>query len=323
MFNEDNETVETTDTEATAEASEPVEAAEPVESAEPVEAVETAPVEADPEPIEEAPAVFDWNGEFDSLRSAEWMQNLEPEMRTALLDGIEGKYQNWQRGYTNKYQDLAKQRRDAEELMKEVREQEVKVQRWLHGDIDPMVQKQKEIDELKVAHRAALNALRKEAETAHEKAMRAHGAELENAAKERDTAMRQYQEVHQQLETFQNNQVEVQVDQLENWLTTEAKDVYDNDDAFDKFCELARANFTPEDAIKMVRAIYPPPAPPPEPEPEPPPPEPEPVPEGIKLMNMGPDTASGTQGGDPRSFEEMMEALRKTAMTEHELLLRS
>ena len=73
----------------------------------------------------------------------------------------------------------------------------------------------------------------------------------------------------------------------------------------------------------MVRAIYPPPAPPPEPEPEPPAPEPEPVPEGIKLMNMGPDTASGTQGGDPRSFEEMMEALRKTAMTEHELLLRS
>ena len=140
MFNEDNETVETTDTEATAEASEPVEAAEPVE------AVETAPVEADPEPIEEAPEVFDWNGEFDSLRSAEWMQKLEPDMRKALLDGVEGKYQNWQRGYTNKYQDLAKQRREAEELMKEVREQEVKVQRWLHGDIDPMVHKQKEID---------------------------------------------------------------------------------------------------------------------------------------------------------------------------------
>ena len=40
-------------------------------------------------------------------------------------------------------------------------------------------------------------------------------------------------------------------------------------------------------------------------------------------MNMGPDTASGTEGGDPRSFEEMMDALRKTAMTEHELLLRS
>ena len=248
------------------------------------------------------------------------MQNLEPEMRNALLEGIEGKYQNWQRGYTNKYQDLAKQRRQAEELMKEVRDQEIKVQRWLHGDIDPMVQKQKEIDELKVAHRAALTALRREAEEAHEKAMRAHGAEMEAAASERDKYMRQYQEVHQQMEQFQESQVEVQVDQLEHWLTTEAKDVYDNDDAFDKFCELAKANFTPEDAVKMVRAIYPPPAPP---EPEPPAPEPEPVPEGIKLMNMGPDTASGTEGGDPRSFEEMMDALRKTAMTEHELLLRS
>ena len=150
--------------------------------------------------------------------------------------------------------------------------------------------------------------------------MSSHGAELEAAATARDQALRQYQEVNAQLEQFHDNQVEVQVDQLENWLTSTAKDVYDNDAAFDRFCELAKANITPEDAVKMVRALYPPPAPEPvvEPEPEP---EPEPVPEGMKLMNMGPDTASGTEGGDPRSFEEMMDALRKNAMIEQQLLL--
>ena len=321
MLNEDNEAVDeavATETDAAPESSVEVEAV--ADTPEPVEAADVTPVEAEEEI--DVPDVLDWNGEMEALREADWVQKLEPEMRRAVLEGIEGKYQNWQRGYTNKYQDLAKQRRSAEDLMKEVREQEVKVQRWLHGDIDPMVAKQREIDELKIAHRSALQTLRREAEEAHEKAQNSHGSALETAAKERDNALRQYQEVNQQLEKFQESQTELQVDSLEKWLTAEASDVYDNDDAFDKFCELARANFTPEEAVKMTRALYPPPAPEPTPEPEVVP-EPEPVPEGIKLMNMGPDTASGTEGGDPRSFEEMMESLRKTAMVENELILRS
>ena len=319
MLNEDNEAVDeavATETDAAPESSVEVEAV--ADTPEPVEAADVTPVEAEEEI--DVPDVLDWNGEMEALREADWVQKLEPEMRRAVLDGIEGKYQNWQRGYTNKYQDLARQKRSAEDLMKDVREQEVKVQRWLHGDIDPMVAKQREVDELKVAHRSALQTLRREAEEAHEKASNSHGTSLETAAKERDNALRQYQEVNQQLEKFQESQTELQVDSLEQWLTAEASDVYDNDDAFDKFCELARANFTPEDAVKMTRALYPPPAPEPTPEPDP---EPEPVPEGIKLMNMGPDTASGTEGGDPRSFEEMMESLRKTAMVENELILRS
>jgi hypothetical protein len=321
MLNEDNEAVDeavATETDAAPESSVEVEAV--ADTPEPVEAADVTPVEAEEEI--DVPDVLDWNGEMEALREADWVQKLEPEMRRAVLEGIEGKYQNWQRGYTNTYQDLAKQRRSAEDLMKEVREQEVKVQRWLHGDIDPMVAKQKEVDELKIAHRSALQTLRREAEEAHEKAQNSHGSALETAAKERDNALRQYQEVNQQLEKFQESQTELQVDSLEKWLTAEASDVYDNDDAFDKFCELARANFTPEEAVKMTRALYPPPAPEPTPEPEVVP-EPEPVPEGIKLMNMGPDTASGTEGGDPRSFEEMMESLRKTAMVENELILRS
>ena len=74
----------------------------------------------------------------------------------------------------------------------------------------------------------------------------------------------------------------------------------------------------------MLRGIYPKEVEATEPEPAPEPePEPEPVPDGMKLMNMGPDTAAATEGGDPRSFEEIMDGLRKTAMIEQELLLRN
>ena len=326
MWNEDNEAVETASTEATTEAAPAVEASEPVETVD-VSASETQ--EVTPVTVEEeveVPDVFDWNGEYESLHSSGWVKQLDENLRDSVLKGIQDKYQNWQRGYTNKYQELAKQRKEVDELLKEVRENEIRVQRWMNGDVNPMVEKQREIDEMKVAHRAALKALRREAETAHEKAIRTHGEAMEQAARERDQALQQYQQINEKFQTFENQQVETQVDALEGWLVAEHKDIYDNDEAFDEFCLLARANIAPERAIKMVRANYPSPEPEVAPEPAPAPvpePEPEPVPEGMKLMNMGPDTAAATEGGDPRSYQEMMESMRKAAMIENELILRS
>ena len=100
-------------------------------------------ISADPTPTEtvesesseesetlDLPDVFDWNGEVDSLQSADWFGKLDESLRDPLIKGIESKYQNWQRGYTNKFQDVAKQRREAENLLKEVKEQELRVQRW-------------------------------------------------------------------------------------------------------------------------------------------------------------------------------------------------
>lgn len=322
MWNEDNEAVETVSAEAApeggSEAAVETSAPEPVDLApEPIE--EVTPVEVEEEI--EVPEVFDWNGEFDSLRSADWLHGLNDNQRDAILKGVEDKYQNWQRGYTGKYQELAKQRREADDMLKEVRDQEVRVQRWLNGDINPMVEKQREVDEMKVAHKAALRALRREAEEAHEKAVRSHGAKMEEAARERDKAVQEYKQVQTQMETFENQQTESQVDALEKWLIKEHNDIYDNDEAFDEFCDLARANVPPERAIQMLRGIYPKEVVAPEPEPVPEP-TPEPVPDGMKLMNMGPDTAAATEGGDPRSFEDIMDGLRKSAMIEQELLLR-
>ena len=327
MWNEDNEAVETVSADAAPEGGSEAEvetsASEPMDvAADTTEDV--TPVEVEEEPEVEVPEVFDWNGEFESLRSAGWLRGLDEDKRDAILKGVEEKYQNWQRGYTGKYQELAKQRREAEEMLKEVRDQEIRVQRWLNGDINPMVEKQREIDELKIAHKATLRALRREAEEAHEKAVRTHGQSMEQAAKERDEALKRYAEVQQQMEQFENQQTESQVDALEKWLISEHNDIYENDTAFDEFCELARANIPPERAIQMLRCIYPKEVEATEPEPAPEPePEPEPVPDGMKLMNMGPDTAAATEGGDPRSFEEIMDGLRKTAMIEQELVLRN
>jgi hypothetical protein len=313
MWNEDNEAVETVAAEAAPEGG----------SEAPVETVDSEPVEVSAEPVEdvtpveveeeiEVPEVFEWNGEFESLKSSDWVQGLDKNIRDTLLNGVEEKYQNWQRGYTGKYQEVAKQRRQAEELMAEVRDQEVRVQRWLNGDVNPMVEKQREIDELKVAHKAALRALKKDAEDAHEKAVRTHGEAMEQAASERDNALKQYQQLNERIQEIEKSEVESQVDALEKWLVTEHNDIYKNDKAFEEFCTLARAEIAPDRAIQMVRALYPLEVKP----------EPEPVPEGMKLMNMGPDTAAATEGGDPRSYNEIMESLRKNALVEQELLLR-
>ena len=291
-------------------------------------------ISADPEPTEtvesessdesetlDIPDVFDWNGEVDSLQSADWFGKLDESLRDPLIKGIESKYQNWQRGYTNKFQDVAKQRREAENLLKEVKEQELRVQRWLHGDVDPMVEKQKEVDNMKVAHQAAIQALRNEAQDAHEKATHLHGEALVEAQRERDSALDQMKGFQTQVDAIEAKQVETQVDHLEKWLTTEASDVYENDEAFDLFCKMVDSGHKPETVVAMVRAVHPPPQREvvPEPEPEP---VPEPVPQGMKLMNMGPASAEATEGGDPRSYDEMMENMRKNAMIEQELLLR-
>ena len=257
MWNEDNEAVETVSADAAPEGGSeaPVETSdtESVDvAADTIE--EVAPVEVEEEPQEEieVPQVFDWNGEFDSLRSSDWIQAVDENLREAILKGVEEKYQNWQRGYTGKYQELAKQRREAEDLLKEVRDQEIRVQRWLNGDINPMVEKQREIDELKIAHKAALRTLRREAEEAHEKAARTHGETMEKAARERDQALQQYQQIQKAMEQVELQQTEAQVDALEKWLIAEHNDIYENDEAFDEFCELAKANIAPDKAIQML-----------------------------------------------------------------------
>jgi hypothetical protein len=101
-------------------------------------------------------------------------------------------------------------------------------------------------------------------------------------------------------------QVEAAVTEVEDWLKSEADDVYSNDDAFYAFCVLCTGGVDPEDAVTMVRAKFgPAPAP-----------EPEPVPEAMNLMNMGPNRAGATVQSENRSYKDIMDSMRRMAQSD-------
>ncbi len=307
MWDEDNEAVEGEQPEV-AESSEASDS--PATSSEPVEA------QSEGESLEAAPEVFDWNGELESLRQEQWFNELDENLRDSMSRGFETKYQNWARGYQKKFDELSKQRREADKVLEAARAQERKVMKWLHGDVDPLIEKQKEIENLKVAHKAALETLRERAEMEHEKVKKSFGSELEEATNARDLAIQQHNELQKQIEEFEESITEREVDNIEQYLLESASDIYENDEAFEDFLMAWKAGAEIDKAIKMVRALYPQETQP-EPEPEP---EPEPVPEGMKLMNMKPDTAAATEGGNPKTFEEMMQALKHEGQREADIL---
>ena len=135
MWEEDNEAVEG----GQAEVAETSEASEPVEtSSSASEPVETQSVD---DTSSAAPEVFDWNGELESLKQEQWFNGLDDNMQGSMLRGFETKYQNWARGYQKKFDELSGQRREADKVLQAARDQERKVMKWLHGDVDPLVEK--------------------------------------------------------------------------------------------------------------------------------------------------------------------------------------
>jgi len=270
------------------------------------ETMETGEVQPESEPVAEAPSVFDWNGELESLTKADWYGKLEEPLRHTITRGFEQKYRNFERGYTKSFQETASKRKEIERREAALREQELKIQRWLTGDADPMAEKQAEIDRMKAAHDSAIQTLRDEYEMSVRKAAEEWNGKYGTAERERD-------ELRQKLETFEHQarqaeeqQVEAAVTEVEDWLKSEANDVYSNDDAFYAFCVLCTGGLDPEDAVTMVRAKFgPPPAP-----------EPEPVPQAMDLMNMGPSRAASTQQGENRSYKDIMDQMRRAAQSD-------
>ena len=270
---------------------------------------ETQETEVQPssEPVEEAPpSVFDWNGELDSLTKADWYNRLDEPTRNTLSRGFETKYRNFERGYTKSFQETASKRKEIERREAALREQELKIQKWLTGDADPMAEKQAEIDRLKAAHDAALQTLRDEYDQSVRKAAEEWTGKYGTAERERD-------ELRQRLEAFEyaakqaeERQLEEAVTEVEDWLKSEADDVYSNDEAFYDFCVLVTGGKDPETAVRMVRAVHAPPEPP----------KAEPVPDAMNLMNMGPSRSASTTQTDNRSYKDIMDAMRRSAQAD-------
>lgn len=270
---------------------------------------ETQETEVQPssEPAEEAPpSVFDWNGELDSLTKADWYARLDEPTRNTLTRGFETKYRNFERGYTKSFQETAQRRKEIERREAKLREDEQRVQRWLTGDADPMAEKQREIDQLKAAHDAALQTLRDEYEQSVRKAAEEWTGKYGTAERERDELRQKLEAFEYEAKQAEERQVESAVDEIESWMKEEASDIYDNDEAFGNFLALVTFGTDPETAVKMVRAVYG----------APPPPEPEPIPEAMDLMNLGPSRSASTTQTDNRSYKEIMDAMRRSAQAD-------
>ena len=264
-------------------------------------------VEAAPEPVEDAPSVFDWNGELDALTKSDWFSKVGDDgLRNTLVRGFESKYKNFERGFTKAFQDTASRRKDLERREAALRENELRVQRWLSGNADPMAEKQAEIDRLKAAHDSALQTLRDEYEQSVQKAAEEWTGKYGTAERERDDLRTRLEQFEYEAKAAEERQVEEAVDEVEGWLKSEANDVYENDDAFYAFCVLVTGGLDPEDAVTMTRAKFgPPPAP-----------TPEPVPDAMKMMNLGPQRGGGTVQSENRSYKDIMDAMRRAAQSD-------
>lgn len=267
-----------------------------------------APVESDGGASEasadsDAGSGFEWNGEVDSLQQADWFNQLDEPVRNGLLSGIQNKYNNWEKGYTSKFQELAATKTQFRDKEAQLREHEKRVQRWMYGDENPLEEARNEMERMKVQHEAAVDALRSEYEKALNDIRTAGSGELQEAIKARDEAIAKIQAFEQERHQAEEQQIEAQVDELETWLQSNAADIVDNDDAFYTWCVLCTGGASPEDALQMVRAKYG--APEPTPAPEAPP-------KGVELMNMD-GGRTGTQAGKAKSFDDIMDEMRRAA----------
>lgn len=276
------------------------------ETDESVEVEASESTEASAPEAEAIEPAFEWNGEVESMQSADWFSSLDEPVRQGLLNGIQQKYQNWEKGYSTKFQEMAQTRKSFADREAEIRAQEQRVVRWLHGEGDPLEESRQEISRLKTQQEAAIGALRAEYEQALQNIQDANAGELRDAIKSRDEALAKMQEFEQQRAAAEEAALETQVDEIEQWLEKEAPDVMGNDDAFYTWCVLCTGGVDPEDAVSMVRAKYAPPA---APEPEP---EPEAPSKAVELMNMGGGTGN-TESGQPKSFEDIMDEMRRAA----------
>ena len=313
--------------EVATESVESVEAAEPVESVEPVEAAESVYTEAnsdsadaaDGESVEAADtsdgeiseevvdeiveAVFDWNGELDSLKAAEWLGKLDTRSQDAILRGIETKYRNFERGYTDAYQKNAARRKTLDRREQDVRDQEIRFQQWMHGDVDPMAEKQKEIDSLKVQQEATIRALRDEYDNAMQDLNNGSRTKFDSLVNDLQTVRNELAASNQKIQDMETQQEEINVNEFETWLQQEAPDVMSNDAAFVSLCTMCAGGIDPHDALLMTRAKYPAPQKA----------EPDPVPPAVDLMNLGTSAASGTASQETRNFDDLLDSLRRQA----------
>lgn len=305
MFTEDNEVTEVAEVEETNDVSTD-------HSAEAVDdAVEATTDDTDAiEPSDDPPEVFDWNGELDDLRGSDWLAQADMSVREAITKGVETKYRNFERGFTKAFQENAGRRKTLDRREKDIREQEMRVQKWLHGDVDPLEEKQREIESLKQANEAAIRALRDEHEEAASKMQGGRVDEIEKLTQtivEREERIRGYEETEANAKATKD---QAEVNEFTTWLQEKAPHVYGDEEALYDLCVNVAHGKEWGDALKMTLALHPSPAA------AAPAREPDPVPPAVGMMNMGSGSAPGTEATQTKGFDELLDDLRRQAQAD-------
>jgi len=268
----------------------------------------------------------DWNGEMESVRAAEWFNGLSTNAKQTVLAGLENKYKNWQRGYTDKFEEMSKRRKVMETREGRLKEQEARVQRWLYGEGDPIAELKEKIKAMETEKDKLSSDFEAQMAKALEDSKATGKVDYDKVIAQRDALIGRYKELQEQIKATEDAKLEEEVDSWDNWLKEEAPDLYEEfedeellkkrDEAFEWFCRLAATGMEKEMALTMLRAHFPKiEAPTPEvvEEEVPKAAEPEPVPDSVSLMNMGTGQAGSTSSSDPRTFDEMLDAMRRAA----------
>ena len=318
MFTEENDVAETDETTTTetetvdtgsADTGEAVSSSGDMTAAadESTETAADAPESDDPE---NAPEVFDWNGEVDALRESDWFQRADMSVKDAVLRGVEAKYRNFERGFTKAFQENAGRRKTLDRRESDIRAQEMRVQKWLHGDVDPLEEKQREIDALKQANDAAILALRDEHEMAVSKMQGGRAGEIEDITKELVEARSRLQTFEAEVQVAREAEDKAELAEFTNWIKEKAPHVYSDHDALYKLCVNVANDVDRDDALAMVLQVHPHPAD----SPMAPQPVAEPVPAAVGMMNMGTGAAPATESVPMQSFDDMLDKLRRDAV---------
>lgn len=296
-----------------------------VETSAPAESTETTAADsATPDDSAGGLSTGDWNGELENIQSSSWFDDLGSGAKQTLLTGLESKYKNWQRGYTDKFQEMSERKKKLESREETLKDSELRVQRWLYGEADPIKDLQEQLKGLRDEKDKVEEGLRTELQKAVEEAQQTGKLDYDKIVEERDTALKQYQEIQGQIQQAEEAALDAEVDSWDKWLRDEAPDLYEEyedeallqkrDEAFTWFCKLATTGMEKEMALAMLRSSFPTIEVPKAPEPaEERRAEPEPVPDSVSLMNMGTGAPAGTSQSDPRSFDEILDAMRRAA----------
>jgi hypothetical protein len=195
-----------------------------------------------------------WNGELDSLQSEEWFSSLADEHRSRLQTGLQSKYQNWERGYSQKFSSLAQQRKDAERQVAEARAIRARALKWQYGEEDPVSELEQQIGQLKTEHKTAVDTLRNEYESQYEKMMAGSDEERSEARQQLEAVRGELQALRDAQEAQKDAAEAAAADRLDQDIKTEAPDIHSSDDAFRMLMHLLLSGADRQTAYRAVRA---------------------------------------------------------------------